>query len=336
MSQAAPIIPPRLAGPLRRVMSSRQRSRVFTEFSKWGFDRKGWAPRTREKYYQRALACEFWLLQNRGRSITAAAPKDFQAFLFSTPPTARNRNNIRQALIAFCDFLTDVGYTETNNASGLPRLPEPRHLPKSLTSQQASAVLDASHIFTAEKQALIHVLVYAGLRKSEARLLERSHVVGWEYLQFMGKGSRERVVPIHPELRVSLRRWLASNPDPRWVFPSPRRLGEPISETCFKLWVREIGEAAGIDGLHPHQLRHTLATLLVENGTAPDVVQHTLGHADLRTTQIYLRTRPERVKDAVLALDVRRMGREPVEPASPSRSSRPVSLMLEREEAQGL
>lgn len=277
----------------------RQRQAVMQDFSAWAWSERGLGPTTRRRYLNRALAAELWLVQERGVSIRWASPKDFQAYLFSTTPNARNRNNIRQALVAFCDFLVDRGYSETNNASALKRLPEPRLLPKALTTKQAARIAAASRTFGIQVELLIHLLLYTGMRKTEARLLERRHIVSDEYIQFVGKGNKERVVPIHSDVRPLLVRWMRDNQDPRWVFPSPRKAGHPISDTHFRIVVKEVGEAAGVLGLHPHALRHTFGTRLSEVGSKLEEIQELLGHADPKTTRLYVKVRPLRLKDAV-------------------------------------
>lgn len=276
----------------------KQRDTVLAEFSKWGWDQKGWSPTTRNRYARRALAAEMWLYEHRGVSIRWATPKDLQAYLF-TASTARNRNNIRQALIGFGDFLVDRGYADVNNATTLKRLPEPRLLPRALTEDQAYRIEIAARSFPLEQQTLILCLLYTGLRKTELRLLERRHIINNEYLHFTGKGNKDRVVPLHPQVAVVLSSWLSQNTDARWVFSSTRYKGRPISDTTFRLWVKRVGEDAGVPELHPHACRHTFATTLAENDAKLEEIQELLGHADPKTTRIYVEVRPVRLKDVI-------------------------------------
>jgi site-specific recombinase XerD len=286
-------------------MSVGRRTKLFDEFSKWGFDAKGWSPTTRHRYFARALACEVWLAQNRDVSLIYAKPKDFQAYLFSTPPSARNRNNIRQALVAFGEFLLDRGYSEVNSALSLPRLPEPTCLPKPLTNEQAARVVIAAKV--AKEEALVFAFLYAGLRKTEGRLLQRRSIEG-NTIRVKGKGDKERILPMHPRLREAIRKHLQGSTEARWVFPSTRLIGCAISDTRVRHIISEVGEIAGIPGLHPHALRHTFATRLSDQGVPLEVIQELLGHADPKTTRIYTKVRPQRFFDAIELLDFREEG----------------------------
>src|SRR6266508_2231539 len=126
---------------IRRDMSVRARERIFMGFERWGFDERGWLPNTRDKYYRTVVIADHWLQQNRGRSLLWATTRDMTAWLFSTTPDPRTRNNRRQALVAFGAFMLAQEMGEVNHALGLPRLQEPRALPKALTAQEARALL---------------------------------------------------------------------------------------------------------------------------------------------------------------------------------------------------
>jgi site-specific recombinase XerD len=118
-------------------MALTRRDAIFREFDRWGFNEKGWSPDTRKRYYSRAMAADRWPVRERNQSLVWASPRNLKAYLFATPPTARNRNNIRQALVGFGEYLVAQGFTEVNPALALPRLPEPASIPKALEPAQA-------------------------------------------------------------------------------------------------------------------------------------------------------------------------------------------------------
>lgn len=282
-------------------MPVRARNELFREFEKWGFDEKGWSPRTRETYSRRARNADAWLVDNRGVSLLFASPKDLQAYLFSTPPTARNRNNLRQALVGFGAFAVDRGLAQVNSALGLPRLPEPVSIPKALEGSVAQRIDVAARTLPLMERCLVLTFLYAGLRKSEARLLEWSMFdEGFTFIRFAGKRGRIREVPIHEVLQPELRLWRSITEEARWVFPSPRRTrqGHPISDTTVRYILNDVGDLAGIR-LHPHLLRHTVATAMLEAGGNLREVQEFLGHSDPKTTSVYTRVRPTRLAEAV-------------------------------------
>ena len=112
-----------------------------------------------------------------------------------------------------------------------------------------------------------------------------------------------REVPLHDEAATALRLLRAAGLDPRWCFPSPRRNGRPVGESYIKSLLYRVGDMVGVPGLHPHALRHSAATRLVQQGVRIDTVQDFLGHADISTTRIYLKVRPTDLREAIERLD---------------------------------
>lgn len=293
---------------MMRRLTVPKRTEILTRFETWGFDAKGWSAATRDGYSARILAADRWLTEHRGISVLWAVPKDLEAFLFSTPPHPRTRNYVRNALIGFGHFLVAEFSAPINPALGLPRLREPQSIPKALSPDQARQVAAVAPALGPMGHALVAVLLYGGLRKSEARLLEWSSVdLGDGWLRFRGKGDKDRAVPLHEHARLALVRWRSLNDEARWVFPSPRRFAHPVSPHHIHNLIRDAGHLAGIERLHPHALRHTAATYLLE-ATDGDIrtVQEFLGHADLKTTSIYAHVRPVRLKEAMGKLDYSR------------------------------
>jgi len=273
-------------------------------FERWGFDHKGWTQQTSHRYARRVRSADAWLQGRVRGGLVYAGAKEFQAYLFSTSPTAANSNHIRQALIAFGDFLMAQGWVESNAAKSLPRLPTQRPTPKALTAAQGRRIAAAARTLCTQDRAMVLLFLYTGLRMSEARLLEWSHVAeDQEWLRFTGKGNKMREIWVHPEVRVNLRLVREQSVDARWVFPSPRRQGEPVSQSYIQDVMHEVGELANVPGLHAHVLRHTVATRLLDQGADIRTVQEWLGHADLSTTQIYTRVRPGSLRDAGAKLD---------------------------------
>lgn len=290
----------------RRVALKRKRE-IFFQFEKWGWDEKGWSPNTRKAYRQRVVKADAWLTENRSVSILYASQKDLKKYLFSTAPTARNRNNIRQALVGFGEFLVEEGLAEANNALALKRLPEPELLPKALETEIAHRIEVAAKHTGAMEEAMVLILLYGGLRLHELQSLEWRHLEG-DWLKFTGSKGRggagkPRNVPLKPKVVQAIKRWRGQSQSPRYVFASPKNLERPMSKTWVHKIVREIGETAGLEGLHPHALRHTAATRLLETGADLATVQVFLGHASPQTTARYLKVRPPLLKEAVARLN---------------------------------
>ncbi len=174
-----------------------------------------------------------------------------------------------------------------------PRIPA--RLPKFLTKEEAAKLLAAPN--TAEHEdvrdrAMLELLYASGLRVSELVSLKPEAVNlqdGW--VRVLGKGNKERMVPVHPRALTALRVYLAER-ERRFKTPAAElflgRTGKKMSRIQFWRRLQELGKRAGIkQHLHPHLLRHTFATHLLQGGADLRSVQEMLGHADLATTQIY-------------------------------------------------
>jgi integrase/recombinase XerD len=277
---------------------------ILRLFDKWGFDEKGWVRNTRRLYIQRVRSANDWMQKERGVSILRATPDDYSAYLFSTKPVARNRNNIRQALVAWGTYLVAKRRRGENPARVLPSLREPRRIPQALSAEVAHRIELAVQAFSPEVRALVALYLYGGLRKDEARTLLWSNcdlADGW--LRFEGKGGRERAVPMHRQVREALLRWRVECRDAEYVFPGKLGpAGRPVSKTWIFERIAEVGDAAGVH-LHPHLLRHTVATALYEHSNGDlRAVQDFLGHADISTTAPYTRVRPPRLAEAMVGL----------------------------------
>jgi integrase/recombinase XerD len=181
----------------------------------------------------------------------------------------------------------------------LPRIPE--KLPDALSIDQVGRLLDQGFPPTpagARDKAILEVLYGCGLRVSEVVGLNRTSVLLDEgFLRVIGKGNRERVVPVSGTAHRALASYLAAARE----LLHPKRVSAPADgfavflnlrgrrltrQSVFNI-VECCGASVGIEGLHPHTLRHSFATHLLEGGADLRVIQELLGHADIATTQIY-------------------------------------------------
>lgn len=187
-----------------------------------------------------------------------------------------------------------------------PKLP--RKLPDFLTRAEMEALLsvpDGGEYRLARAKTMLELLYATGVRASELLALKPEYVNladGW--IRVFGKGSKERMVPMHERAQRALDRFLrlrlcafggrATDPE---AFLG--RNGKAISRV--QLWrdLKALGRKAGLQReLHPHLLRHTFATHLLHGGADPRAVQEMLGHASLTTTQIYTHLDPSGLKRA--------------------------------------
>ena len=298
--------PPRL--PRRnRIMSERHRTQLFREFEQWCWNVKRWSKTTQATYFQRARAANRWLEENRETSICWAKPKDLKAYLFQCRPDARIRNQVRNALVAFGEFLVEKEYAEVNPALALPILPVKRGLPAVLDRDQVRRVTAVAKTLGPREEALVFTLLYTAMRREEVRTLEwtsfepnlRADSV---FIRFTAKGDKDRSIPLHEDARRALLRWREDCPDARWLFPSDKRPGLPVNSHTIGKWINQIGRAAGIR-LYPHIFRHTFATAEIDSGVDLRQVQEWLGHASPTTTSIYTHVHSKSLREALEKLN---------------------------------
>jgi integrase/recombinase XerD len=190
-----------------------------------------------------------------------------------------------------------LGLRTDNPAAELDLPRRRRTLPKTLSPGEAERLIDAAAGTTPRSlrdRALVELLYGAGLRVSEAVGLDKAGVdLEQRIVRCIGKGSKERVVPVGRQAVDALRRYLARGRpflDTRHrpeLFLNAR--GGPLTRAGAFLILRRLAEKAGLEPerIHPHLLRHSFATHLLEGGADLRSVQEMLGHADLATTELY-------------------------------------------------
>ncbi|MBA3527611.1 MAG: tyrosine recombinase [Pseudomonadota bacterium] len=208
------------------------------------------------------------------------------------PSTVARRS---AALRRFYRFLVDDSLREDDPSAALPQPSLQRPLPRVLEAADVEALFaDAEHRAASGEPlalrnvAILELLYGSGLRASELISLPRAALrKGQPFLILLGKGQKERLVPISTRAEQAVARWLEHVPkDSRWLFPGGTA---HLSRVRLFQLVREVAGKAGIapDRISPHVLRHAFATHLLAGGADLRVLQALLGHADIATTQIY-------------------------------------------------
>ena len=188
-------------------------------------------------------------------------------------------------------------------AEKIPYPKRPKRLPTVLSQEEITRLLDSTR--TLKHRALLMVLYGAGLRVSEACRLTVDDIDSSRMVIHVrqAKGNKDRDVMLSPVLLETLRRyWKASRPKP-WIFPGYGP-DKPMTTKSVFLMVRSIASRAKITKtVSPHTLRHSFATHLLESGTDLRTIQLLLGHADVRTTIIYLQVSQQHIRKIVSPLD---------------------------------
>jgi integrase/recombinase XerD len=210
------------------------------------------------------------------------------------------------SLKAFYRFLVTDGKIETNPARLLSNPKLPRRLPGVLSGEEVGRLLAAPNALTSRglrDRAMLELLYASGLRVSELVGLRIGNIdleAGW--VRTIGKGSKERMVPMGAKAQQSIKEYLAhSRPillkkrSSSHLFVTSR--AKPMSRQAFWKIVKRCSRQVGIKkDLSPHSLRHSFATHLLEHGADLRSVQLMLGHSDISTTQIYTHVTRERLK----------------------------------------
>jgi integrase/recombinase XerD len=237
--------------------------------------------------------------------LTDSEINGFIGSLFSDGLKITSVQRKLSALHGFYKYQIRHGRRDDDPMARIQRPSKGRPLPKTLSESDVSKLLEAPDTETLiglRDRTMLEVLYASGLRVSELCGLERSNIsLEQGVVRVLGKGSKERLVPLGDAARDWLQRYFLEArpkfPDPRGPAVFPGRSGSPMTRQTFWHRLRYIAQVAGITTeLSPHTLRHAFATHLVNHGADLRVVQLLLGHEDLSTTQIYTHVARERLK----------------------------------------
>jgi integrase/recombinase XerD len=265
------------------------------------------SPRTVAAYRRDLAALASWL----GRPVASATLNELERYIAQLRSQGLAASTIARrgaAIRSFFRHAALLGRVQENPAAALELPRRRRQLPRTLSPGEAERLLDAA-AGTAPRalrdRALAELLYGAGLRVSEAVGLERGGVdLERKLVRALGKGERERVVPIGREAADALRRYLAHG---RPHLDRRRRpelflnaQGGPLTRAGAFLILRRLAAKAGLEPerVHPHLLRHSFATHLLEGGADLRSVQEMLGHADLSTTELYTHVSDRRRRES--------------------------------------
>lgn len=236
--------------------------------------------------------------------------RNFVAALVDIGISARSQSRILSGVRTFYTFLILDGYIEDDPTELLewPKIGE--HLPEVLSVEEVDRLEQACDLSKWEGQrnrTIIEVLFSCGLRVSELINLRLSDLFLTEkFIRVMGKGKKERLVPISESAVKELQYWFMDRNlmkikpgEEDFVFLN-RRGGHLTRMMIFTI-VRRLAEAAGIDKtISPHTLRHSFATALLEGGANLRAIQDMLGHERISTTQIYTHIDMHTLREEIL------------------------------------
>lgn len=239
-------------------------------------------------------------------------------YIVSRPELSkRSQARLLSSLRSFFDYLVMEGEMKDNPCErvDLPKLG--RHIPAVLSLEEVDAIMESVDMTSwggLRDRAILEVLYGCGLRVSEASRLRISCIYMEEgFVRVVGKGDKERLVPVGEMALKAVRDYLEVRPEPF----SPQyddilflnRSGKPLSRVSIFKMVKEQAVIAGVHKeISPHTFRHSFATHLIENGADLRLVQEMLGHESILTTEIYTHIDSSTWQRAVLEHHPRRQG----------------------------
>jgi integrase/recombinase XerD len=295
---------------------------LLAEHASWLAVERGLRPNTLDAY-QRDLREYAAFLRSHGVSDPAAVDVDLVRAYVAARSSAVDDDagtrapapaSVARALVAvrsFHRFCVDEGHTDDDPTEDVRAPKVPAGIPKALTEPEVTALLDSvvgDDARALRDRAILEVLYATGVRITELVALDRPDLALDDGLvRVFGKGAKERVVPLGRPARAALETFLArGRPELARSGSAARRAGDAVflnargsrltRQGCWGI-VRDAGGRAGLgDRVHPHVLRHSCATHLLDHGADIRVVQEVLGHASVSTTQVYTKVSAERLR----------------------------------------
>ena len=268
---------------------------------------EGLSKNTLTSYRRDLYKVSLWLAQ-RQRNLLSATHIDLLEYIAQQTAQlqASSTSRLLSSLRRFYQYALRQGMLQTDPSLLIERPKLPRRLPHSLTEAEVEALLqapDTNKVLGARDRAMLETLYATGLRVSELvnlKLAEVSFDMG--VLRVMGKGSKERLVPLGEQALDSLQSYLntaraalLAQRQSDAMFITAR--GAAMTRQMFWYLIKRYAVAGGVrKHLSPHTLRHAFATHLLNHGADLRVVQMLLGHVDISTTQIYTHIAHERLQ----------------------------------------
>ena len=252
---------------------------------------RGLSPNT-VKAYTADIEGFYEFLRHRGVTLRDASSSDISDYIISVSDYLSKRSQARllSSLNSFFDYLVSEGERKDNPSSAVDSPKLGKYLPVVLSVEEVRAILKAAP--NERDRAILEVLYGCGLRVSEVCSLKISEVYLKDmFVKVMGKGSKERLVPMAPSTASAIMDYLSVRPESDAGCEDVlflNRVGRALSRVAVFKMVKSVALVAGVDkNLSPHTFRHSFATHLVENGADLRVVQEMLGHESILTTEIY-------------------------------------------------
>lgn len=236
------------------------------------------------------------------KDLTTITTDDIRYYLAIIVKDGKNSNvsldNKRRILNTFFQWLLEEDFIQKNPVIKIKKVKSEKLVKSPFSDLEIEKLRSVCN--TEFEKALFEVLISSGARRLEIQTALRNNYCSDKgEILILGKGKKERKLFISTKAVVELNNYLATRKDDNpYLFVSSKiKLKEPLSETTLAKTVKKLGERAGINGVHLHRFRRTLATSILKKGMPIEQVQKLLGHSELETTLVYAKVNDEDLKN---------------------------------------
>ena len=293
-------------------MSDNGNSALMKAYNRYLRLQRGFSPNTLEAY-QRDVKKLADYLDGEGIRLTDVTLEHLQSFAASLHDLgigAKSQCRILSGVRSFCNFMVRDGRIEDDPSELLESPQTGKHLPEVLSIEEVDmleAAIDCTKWEGQRNRAMIEMLFSCGLRVSELVNLKLSDLyLDERFIRVLGKGNKERLVPISPRAIDELYMWFDKRNamkikpgEEDYVFLNRR--GAHLTRTMVLIFIKDYARDAGIrKTISPHTLRHSFATSLLEGGADLRAIQAMLGHESIGTTEIYTHVSTKTLREEIL------------------------------------
>lgn len=250
---------------------------------------------------------------NHSKSLSDIHQEDiesFLAYLYELGLSANSQARILSGIKKFYAYLLQEKLITENPTQLISSPSIGRHIPDILSYEEISSMIDTidlSQPFGHRNKAIIETMYGCGLRVSEVISLKISNIYFKdEFIRVIGKGNKERLIPISQSIIKTLNLYLEGERVQQVINPKHsdtvfiNRRGNGLSRQMIFLIIKELAEKAGIKkNIGPHTIRHSFATHLIEGGADLRAVQQMLGHSSISTTEIYTHISDQYLREVI-------------------------------------
>ncbi|MDR2158253.1 MAG: tyrosine recombinase [Holosporaceae bacterium] len=244
---------------------------------------------------------------HRLKSDDEIQERDVVSYLAELREKQFQTSTIKRRLSALRQFFKFLYREELIDNDPMKFIRQPKHrrpLPKTLDEETVTRLRNATLSFKYEEKIRADLILYllygSGLRVSELISIRRNSMVDLNFIRILGKGSKERIVPLARNVPFLMEEWKNICADSIWLFPSVNPLKHITRQRVFQI-LKQIAKISGADAtkISPHVLRHAFATHILDAGADLLSVKKMLGHQDIATTEIYTHVARKKLREVI-------------------------------------